>query len=175
MQHGIRKYARAVEDIGRMRDKGLPVLPHQQTALARAREALDQVRPDAGRDAAAAFNRQPEFVVEAASGKTARTVQAMQLEARARINPEMRADRFVENWQQLGRQRDMAMQSGHHDRTKAITASMGHMAKALERDPQVESILHNHKMELGLRGSGGGIAHELTQYLGLGRGRGIGM
>lgn len=48
------------------------------------------------------------------------------------------------------------------------------MAKALERDPQVESILRNRKMDLGLHASrSGGIAHQLTEYLGLGRGRGI--
>ncbi|WP_267350651.1 Ti-type conjugative transfer relaxase TraA, partial [Sphingomonas sp. GM_Shp_2] len=38
---GIERYARAVADIERMRAKGLPVLPHQETALRKAGERLD--------------------------------------------------------------------------------------------------------------------------------------
>ena len=40
----IQRYARAAVDIASMREKGLPVLPHQKTALARAGEALDKTR-----------------------------------------------------------------------------------------------------------------------------------
>ncbi|MBN9990614.1 Ti-type conjugative transfer relaxase TraA, partial [Listeria monocytogenes] len=39
----IERYARASADIGRMRAQDLPVLPHQESALRRAGEALDQV------------------------------------------------------------------------------------------------------------------------------------
>lgn len=174
LPRGVERYARALEDIGRMQDKGLPTLPHQQTALARAQDALDSVRPHAGRDAAVAFARQPELVAEAASGRTAKTVQAMQLEAQVRINPEMRADRFVQNWQSLHHQREQSFKLGDNARAGAVTSRMGTMAKSLERDPQVESLLRNRKIELGLRmNSGGGIAHQLTEHLG--RGRGIGM
>ncbi len=50
------------------------------------------------------------------------------------------------------------------------------MAKGLERDPQVDSLLHNRRIELGLHANGsGGIGHQLHEYLGLGRGRGIGI
>ena len=88
----------------------------------------------------------------------------------------MRADRFVENWQRLHRQRDQAFQSGNYTRAEAVTSSMGAMAKGLERDPQVDSLLRNRKIELGLHASGsGGIGHQLHEYLGLGRGRGIGI
>ena len=40
----IQGYARAMVDIAAMRDKGLPVLPHQTTALDRAGDALDKTR-----------------------------------------------------------------------------------------------------------------------------------
>jgi hypothetical protein len=50
------------------------------------------------------------------------------------------------------------------------------MAKSLERDPQMESILRNRKIELGLEtGRGGGVAHGLMEMIGLGRGRGLGI
>jgi hypothetical protein len=41
----IERYARATADIGRMRAKGLPVLPHQEGALRKAGEVLDAGRP----------------------------------------------------------------------------------------------------------------------------------
>jgi hypothetical protein len=50
------------------------------------------------------------------------------------------------------------------------------MASRLERDPQVESILRNRKLELGLAmGRGGDVVQELMGVIGLGRGRGLGI
>lgn len=173
---GVERYARAEQDIERMGQKGLSPMPHQEAALDKARAALNEMKPKAGRDLALAFSRQPELVAEAASGRTANAVRAMQLESEIRTNPAMRADRFVENWQRLHRQRDQAFQSGNYSRADAATSSMGALAKGLERDVQVDSLLRNRKVELGLHASGsGGIGHQLTQYLGLGRGRGRGI
>jgi hypothetical protein len=55
---------------------------------------------------------------------------------------------------------------------------MGDMAKSLERDPQLESILANRKRELGIAfESGRRLGHELafTHGIDLGRGRGLGI
>ena len=173
---GVERYARAEQDIERMRNKGLSPMPHQEAALNKARAALNDMKPKAGRDLAIAFSREPELMAEAASGRTANTVRAMQLEAEIRTNPTMRADRFVENWQRLHQQRNQAFQSGNYSRAEAVTSSMGAMAKGLERDVQVDSLLRNRKIELGLHASGsGGISHQLLEYLGLGRGRGLGI
>ncbi len=173
---GVERYARAEQDIDRMRQKGLFPMPHQESALDKARAALNEIKPKAGRDLAAAFSRQPELIADAASGRTANAVRAMQLEAEIRTNPAMRADRFVENWQRLHRQREQAFRSSNHSRAEAATSSMGAMAKGLERDAQVDSLLRNRKIELGLHAGGsGGIGHQLHEYLGLGRGRGIGI
>ncbi len=176
MQRGVERYARAVEDLERTTGKGLDAMPHQIAARDKAYAALNDIQPKAGRDLSAAFDRQPKLVGQAASGRTANAIRAMQLESQIRTNPHMRADRFVENWQRLHRQRDHAMQSGNYARTEAATASMGAMAKGLERDPQVDSLLRNRKIELGLHpGVSGGISHQLNEYLGLGRGRGLGI
>jgi Ti-type conjugative transfer relaxase TraA len=173
---GVERYARAEQDIERMQQKGMAPMPHQKIARDTARAALNELRPKAGRDLATAFSRQPELVAEAASGRTTNAIRAMQLEAEIRTNPAMRADRFVSDWQRLHRQRDQAFDAGKYSRAEAATSSMGAMAKGLERDPQVDSLLSNRKIELGLHASGsGGIGHQLHEYLGLGRGRGIGI
>ncbi|MFM9828743.1 MAG: hypothetical protein ACKVOB_08365 [Sphingomonas sp.] len=50
------------------------------------------------------------------------------------------------------------------------------MAKGPERDALVDSLLRNRRIGLGLNiGDGGGIAHDLNDCLGLGRGREIGI
>jgi Ti-type conjugative transfer relaxase TraA len=176
LKYAIEKYARSLTDIGRTQDRGLPPMPHQEVARDKARKALDQARPHAARDAAVAFAREPELIAEAANGRTNAVIRAMQLEVEIRGNPQLRADRFVENWQGLHRQRELSMRAGNYDRTQSITQRMGSMAKGLERDAQVDSLLRNRRIELGLHvGRGGGIAHDLNEYLGLGRGRGIGI
>ena len=174
--HGVERYARAVEDIGRAAARGLEPMPHQLAARDKAFAALNDIQPKAGRDLSAAFSHQPELISQAASGRTASAIRAMQLEAEIRTNPAMRTDRSVENWQRLLRQRDQAFKAGHQSRATAATTSMGAMAKSLERDPQVNSLLRNRKIELGLHASrSGGIGHQLQEYLGLGRGRGLGI
>jgi hypothetical protein len=55
---------------------------------------------------------------------------------------------------------------------------MGDMARGLERDPQMESILDNRKIELGISfDTGRRLSLELafSHGLDLGRGRGLGL
>ena len=64
--------------------------------------------------------------------------------------------------------------SGH----KTTRSAMGDMARSLERDPQLESILANRKIELGISfESGRRLDQELAFVHGIdiGRGRGIGI
>ena len=70
----------------RMGAQGLPVLPHQTHALARAGEQLDGIRPQAARDMAAAFARNPALAVNAAGGRPGAAMQAMAHEARVRTD-----------------------------------------------------------------------------------------
>jgi Ti-type conjugative transfer relaxase TraA len=176
LSRAVERYARATAELMRMRDQGSSALPHQLSAREAAREKLDAVRPNAARDLANALRRQPELVGQAASGNTTATIRAMALEAEVRTNPALRADRFVETWQRLDRIRDRAIQSDDRPRIKAVTANMSAMAKSLERDPQIDSLLRQRKIELGLRTvHDGGIAHQLHEHLGRYRTRDLGI
>jgi hypothetical protein len=90
-----------------------------------------------------------------------------------------RADRFVERWQKLDHTRLSQYQAGDMaGYYRATRSAMGDMARSLERDPQMESILANRKRELGISfESGRRLGHELafTHGLDLGRGRGLGI
>ena len=134
----IRRYARAAVDIVGMRDKGLPVLPHQRTALERAGEVLDQVRPHGARDLASVIERNPQLGRDAAEGKIGRAVQGMAEEVRVRADPALRAGRFMEQWR--------ALEAGGGN-GRAIRADM---IDGLRHDPALRAELERRAPELGL-------------------------
>ncbi|WP_312794630.1 Ti-type conjugative transfer relaxase TraA [Tianweitania sp.] len=170
------RHARVVDAILNNGDADGKITPEQTRQLTDARKAFDDVRPHGWRDAEAAYTKDPSLVSEAASGRTARTIRALQLEAELRTDPQRRADRFVERWQKLERTSQHHYQAGDMSAYQSTRATMGAMAKSLERDPQLESILASRSKELGITiDSGRGLGQALAISHGLARGRGIGL
>ena len=175
-QRGVQGYAKSLAEIEGMHERDLPVLPHQRQALDRAREALDGLRPQAAADLEAALRRHPDLIGEAAGGRTQRAIRAMQLEAEVRTNPQMRADRFVERWQGLNRQREQLEIHGDTGSARRIANRMSDLAFGLERDPQLESLLANRRHDLGLHSIvERDLVRDLARQIGLGRGLGLGL
>ena len=172
----IERYARAGADIGRMLEKGLPVLAHQEQALAKAGDALDQVRPHAARDLASAMARDPKLIEQAAGGNTSGAARAMETERQVRIDPEKRAGRFVEQWQGMKEARSSMERAGDYEGAEKIGKRMESIAGGLNRDPQLESVLRARAPELALNiERGRSIAQELAASLDRGRDRDRGM
>ena len=172
------RHARAVNAIFDMQEQGGGANPEQVKELQEARKVFEEVRPYGSHDAEAAYKKNPELALEAASGNSARAVRALQLETELRTDPGRRADRFVERWQKLDHTSQLQYQAGDIAGYKATRSAMGDMAKSLERDPQLESILANRKRDLGIAfKSGRRLGQELAFIHGidLGRGRGIGI
>ncbi len=139
----IQRYARAVIDIAGMQDKGLPVLPHQETALTRAGEALDKTRYMGAHDLAFAIERNPKLGRDAAAGDTRGALRGMAEEARVRADPALRAGRFMERWQALSVERGEA-------RTGPAAHQMAIMVDDLWHDPALRMELERSAPELGL-------------------------
>jgi len=172
------RHARAVDAIFEAQEMGGEASPEQVKELQKARQFFEEVRPYGSHDAEAAYKKDPELAREAASGRVNRAVRALQLETEIRIDPGRRADRFVERWQKLDQSSLRQYRAGDIARYKATRSAMGDMAKSLERDPQLESILANRKRELGIAfESGRRLGQELafTHGIDLGRGRGLGI
>jgi hypothetical protein len=172
------RHARAVDDIFAAHDAGGKGSPEQLRELGAARKAFEEVRPHGPADAEAAYRKNPDLAHEAAGGQVRRAVGALQHETALRTDPQRRADRFVERWQKLDQTSERQYQAGDMSGYEATRSAMGNMAKSLERDPQLESILANRKAELGIgiasgRSLGGELAFQ--HGLDLGRGRGIGI
>lgn len=152
--------------------------PEQLRELTDARKAFDEVRPHGWRDAEAAYEKNPELVHEAADGKLNRAIRALQLETEIRTDPERCADRFVERWKKLDQQRQRQYSDGDYAGYKATRLQMGDMARSLERDPQLESLLTARKKELGISfETGRSLGRELAHSHGIDfdRSRGLGL
>ena len=144
------RHARAVDAIFDMQERGGKASPEQVKELQEARKVFEEVRPYGSHDAEAAYKKNPELVREAAGGQVNRAIRALQLETELRTDPSRRADRFVERWQKLDQTSQRQYQAGDMSGYKATRSAMGDMAKSLERDPQLESILANRKRDLGI-------------------------
>ena len=175
-RRAVERFARAADDMAQMREQGLPILPHQREALDKAGKTLDAIRPHAAADLASALQRQPELTREAADGRSQGAIRAMQLESEIRVDPVQRADRFVGDWQRLGEARAVMQQGGNENGAHRIAGRMADMAKGLERDPQVESLLRNRTRELGLgKDIGRDLSRDLAASVSFERTRSIGM
>lgn len=176
-ERAVVRVARSVADIMRMRTEGYAELPHQRAALDKAVAEMQVLRPGVKRDLQNVFNADRTTIDEAASGRPQRTIRAMMLEAEMRADPARRADQFVARWSKLQKQSDRAYAVGDIAGRKAIQSEMAGMAKSLERDPQMESILVARKTQLGITiETGRRLGAELAFNHGIdfGRGRGIG-
>ena len=177
----VERASRSVEAVLQARASGAPILEHQKVALERTSQALEQIRPGASRDLQSAMQRDPALLLDAAAGRSGPMIEAMAQEACVRADPNLRADRFVECWQQLSQDRDRLYRAGDMTGRERASKEMASMAKSLERDPQMESVLRGRTRDLGLeigmnRGremGSGELGRQLTQELGIGRDHGM--
>jgi Ti-type conjugative transfer relaxase TraA len=195
LETAVIRYARARQDSMRMGEPGVEPEAQKTARLAAAR-MLDEIQPRAAYDLEQALAAQPALVADAAAGRTAATMRAMQLETEFRTDPELRADRFVQAWQQLRARRENLEGWQHAEERDATDRRLGSMAKAVERDPAMGSALARRASQLGLgrqwspewsaQSIDGGMGRELSEQVRartvgialadmLGRERGLGL
>jgi hypothetical protein len=174
LAQAVERFGRAAQNIARMREQGYDMLPHQREALLKAKDELEALRPDAGEDLRVAMNRDRSLIGEAAEGKTQRAIRAMTMQRDMRIDAANRADQFVADWQAKARMIKQLERSGAYGELARVKESMAEMSKSLQRDPQLESLLGNRHKELGIKAPGGAsLSHDLQQWLGRSRSRGL--
>ncbi|WP_213978883.1 Ti-type conjugative transfer relaxase TraA [Sphingomonas sp. dw_22] len=177
LRGAVERYAKALDAIQQTRAHGIDPMPHQREAFTRARDALDTIRPEGSTDLNSAFRHSPELIREAAQGRGQAAMRAMQLESEIRIDPYNRADRFVEGWQQLQRAHQELLRDGDFRGAKTAAQQMASMAKSLERDAQLESVLGLRSRELGLelgRDLGRTLSRDIADSIPFDHGRQIG-
>ncbi|MBN8842571.1 MAG: MobA/MobL family protein [Sphingomonadales bacterium] len=198
LDKAIERFARVTKDIVDVRRAGGKELPHELDAYRKARQELDRLRPGGANDLREAFGKSYKLTSEAAEGRTAGAIAAMDRQEAARAaervasdraagdrarlavetkrlaaETEKRADQFVETWKKESTKAREAPTYATRDEARANLTSM---AKSLHRDPQLESLLENRRVQLGLDAMRGKtLSQDLQLSLGTGRGLGISM
>ncbi|UVO49484.1 Ti-type conjugative transfer relaxase TraA [Sphingomonas sp. SUN019] len=172
----VERHGRIVQALRFATSVGEPHTAQQRNELNASRSSLDGLRPYGARDLEAAFASDHGLIRNAAEGRTTAALRAMQFEAEVRVDPQLRASTFVQRWQTLERQRRMLLRDHEDTRANAVGDRMLGMARSLERDPQIESILRSRKAQLGLpEVPGRSVGQSLADLVGRNRSRGIGI
>ena len=174
----LTRHARAVDAVFAAQARGGRAGEGPLAELKAAREHFDALRPFGSRDAEAAYRQDPALAREAGQGSVGRAIRALQLETELRTDPAMRADRFVARWRELDAASINQYADGDMSAYRSTRRSMAGMAKVLERDPQMESLLAGRKEQLGIAvETGRSLGRELAlnHGLDLGLGRGLGL
>ena len=172
----VKRHAVIVREMRLARSIGAPYTAEQRQTLIASRAALDAIRPNGRIDLETALAKDLGLIEESAQGRTTATIRAMQMETELRVSAEDRADTFVQRWQALERQRGLLIRKYETAFANEVGDRMIGMAKSLERDPQVESILRNRRAQLGLpEADGRSVGQGLADMIGRGRSRGLGI
>jgi len=178
-EQSVDRFARAWIAVERQDSKGLPVLEGQKAELRQASHELDQKRPEASRLLVSAmeYDAQTERAMHQLSGRerVGELITGMDREQALQADPNVRADRFVQRWQDLDAERRTLTTGWHVEARQKVEGQMRGMAKGLERDPQVEAILRSRSRELGIHSSrqDRSIIPQMEQQLTRGRSLGL--
>jgi Ti-type conjugative transfer relaxase TraA len=184
LEAAVDRYARAYQSIDQHRREGLPVLDMQRQEIRGAGLVLDQVQDGMKDLMRSTLQHDPQTAraMTELSGRerVAHVIDGMKRESAAQQDPNVRAERFVNRWQELDGERQKLRGWQHDEARGKVESQMSGMTKSLERDPQVDSILRNRRQELGIgqeMRQGQSIARALQDEMTRGHrlSRGIGM
>jgi Ti-type conjugative transfer relaxase TraA len=170
----IQRLASVLGPMMERQEHGRGELSHERAELDAAANALNALRPEGPRDLRAAFMRDMQLIGDAAAGNTGPALKAMEWEGRYRADPQLRADQFVKTWRQLGDRHESFERRGDEHGANRVRVQMTALAKTLERDPQMESLLRTRDRELGVPPyQQRPLSQALPDWIGWGRGRGL--
>ena len=176
LEPAVEQYARTVHKVREMGLARVPMSDGLRAAHERDEAALDAIRPGAARDLRNAWRADLKLLDTMARGDVRQARALLDEAERVRSDPAYRADRFVAEWTKLRKQQEHARFWGEEHKLPKINAGMAGLAKSLERDAQMESLLRPRARELGLgigMEPGRGLSRELSDWFGLSRGRGL--
>ncbi|NRF07315.1 Ti-type conjugative transfer relaxase TraA [Agrobacterium pusense] len=154
LEAAVDRYSRAYESVVQHRRGGLPVLDMQRQEMRDAGQQLDQVQGGMKDLMRSTLQHDPATAraMTELSGRerVAQVIDGMKRENAALQDPNVRAERFVERWQELQGQRRELRGWQHDDARAKVESQMSSLAKSLERDPQAESLVRNRSRELGI-------------------------
>ncbi|WP_208250705.1 Ti-type conjugative transfer relaxase TraA [Rhizobium sp. T1473] len=180
-EQAVDHYARAFSAADKQLRQDLPVLETQRQELRTSAERLDQARPGSHELMKSALQYDPETATAMTelSGRerVGELVAGMDRERAALADPNVRADRFIERWQELQAERRTLTTGWHVEARAKIDSQMKGLTKSLERDPQLESVLRNRAQELGISHirQSQNLAREMERHITQSRSQSLGL
>jgi hypothetical protein len=186
LEVAVDRYARAYQSIDQHRRDGLPVLDMQRQEIHAAGQQLDQVQGGMNDLMRSTLQNDPATAraMTELSGRerVGHVIDGMKRENAALQDPNVRAERFVNRWQELQGQRKELRGWQHDEARGKVESQMSGLAKSLEHDPQAESIVRNRRQELGIgqelrreQSIARALQEEMSRSQRLSRGMGMGM
>ncbi|MEP4080462.1 Ti-type conjugative transfer relaxase TraA [Parasphingorhabdus sp.] len=150
----VDRYAQAFSAGQKQRGQGLPLLESQKREMQEAGRQLDQARSGSLELIRSAVQRDPQTALamteRSGRDRVDHLVAGMERERAAVADPAVRADRFVERWQELkAEHRELRGRQETQARGR-VASELRDLTKSLERDPQMEQALQKRSKDLGL-------------------------
>ncbi len=179
-EQAVDHYARAFSAADKQLRQDLPVLETQKQELRTSAERLDQARPGSYALMKSALQYDPETataMTELSGRERVGELAGMDRERAALADPSVRANRFIERWQELQAERRTLTTGWHVEARAKIDSQMKGLTKSLERDPQLESVLRNRAQELGITHirQSQNLAREMERHITQSRSQSLGL
>ncbi len=180
-EQAVDQYARAYSSVDQQLRQDLPVLETQKQAYRTAAIDLDQARPGSHTLIRSAMQYDPKTseAMTQLSGRerVGQLVAGMDRERALQADPNVRAERFIERWNELKSERQQLRGWQHDEARGKVESQMRGMSQSLERDPQLESTLRNRSQELGINyvRQGQTLTREMERQLTQSRSQSLGM
>jgi len=180
-EQAVDRYAQAYSSVDRQLSQDLPVLDAQKQAYRTAAADMDQVRPGSHALVRSAMHYDPHTAdaMTQLSGRerVGQLVSGMDRERALQADPNVRADRFIERWNELRSERQELRGWNNDEARGKVDAEMRGMSQRLGGDPQLETTLRNRAQEMGISyiGRDQTISHEMERQLTQGRSQSMGL
>lgn len=172
-EQSVDRYARAFTAANKLQEKGLPVLESQKSELRAAGEQMEQGRLGSPALIASALRHDPDMprVMTELSGRerVGQLIDGMEKERALQADPNVRADRIIDRWQELQQERQSLCGWQNDEARGKVEGEMRRMTAEIEKDPQVDTIIRDRAEEIGIshvrasRGITGEMEHQLLR------------
>ena len=147
-------YAKAIIDASRMQGMGYAVQEHQKVAIQKTGEALEAARPGSTRELSSALRHDPatsKAMAESQGPERAeKLVAGMERERQAQRDTNVRAERFVAQWN--GLEAEHAKNRGREQREarEKIETQMRGVAGEIGKDAAAQSVMREKQKDFGI-------------------------
>jgi hypothetical protein len=147
-------YAKAIIDASRMQGMGYAVQEHQKVAIQKTGEALEAARPGSTRELSSALRHDPATskAMSESQGpeRAAKLVSGMERERQAQLDTNVRAERFVVQWNAL--EAEHAKNRGWEQRElrEKIETQMRGVAGEIGKDAAAQSAMREKPKDFGI-------------------------